>query len=164
VPSRRKTREFVLQVLFAAEATKQRPTDALRSLESHFRSDEERTIKLHRVILDYARELVTAVARDQEVIDGLISKISHNWKLHRLNGVDRNVLRMAVAEFVNFHEVPGPVILNEAIEIGKKYGADNSPSFINGILDRIQVLDPRPTSAAQLEDIITRLDESISTD
>ena len=154
----------MLQVLFAAEATKQSPTVALDSLESHFRADEERTLKLHRVVMDYARDLVRAVARDQAVIDQIISRVSRNWKLHRLNRVDRNVLRMAIAEIVNFPEVPGPVILNEAIEIGRKYGADNSPAFINGILDQIHLLDPRPTSTTQLQDIITKLDESTSTD
>ncbi len=164
MPSRRKTREFVLQVLFAAEATKQNPCDVLVQLESHFRSDEEQALKLHRVMKDYARDLVDAVARDRPVIDELISRVSRNWKLYRLNSVDRNVLRMAIAELVNFPEVPGPVILNEAIDIGRKYGADKSSSFINGILDRIHVLDPRPTNASHLLDIITRLDESNSTD
>ncbi|MDQ7782585.1 MAG: transcription antitermination factor NusB [Desulfomonilaceae bacterium] len=163
MPSRRKTREFVLQVLFAAEATKQNPCDVLLQLESHFRSDEEQALKLHRVMSEYARNLVSAVARDRLVIDKLISKVSHNWKLYRLNSVDRNVLRMAIAELVNFPEVPGPVILNEAIEIGRKYGADKSPSFINGVLDRIHVLEPRPTSAAHLHDLITKLDEPDST-
>ncbi|MFH1114553.1 MAG: transcription antitermination factor NusB [Pseudomonadota bacterium] len=163
MPSRRKTREFVLQVLFAAEAVKQDPRVILPQLESHFKSDEEHTVKLDRVLTDYARDLVSAVAKDQQVIDELISKVSHNWKLSRLNSVDRNVLRMAIAELVNFPEVPGPVILNEAIEIGRKYGADKSSSFINGILDRLHVLDPRPSSAAHLHDIITRLDESNST-
>lgn len=164
MPSRRKTREFVLQVLFAAEATKQNPRDVLLQLESHFKSDEDQTLKLHRVMGEYARELVGAVAKDRGVIDELISKVSHHWKLRRLNSVDRNVLRMAIAELVNFPEIPGPVILNEAIEIGKKYGADKSSSFINGILDRIQVLEPRPTSASHLLETITKLDESNSTD
>ncbi len=163
MPSRRKTREFVLQVLFAAEAVKRDPRDVLPQLESHFRSDEEQALKLHSVMGDYARELVSAVAKDRQVIDDLISKVSHNWKLYRLSSVDRNVLRMAIAELVNFPEVPGPVILDEAIEIGKKFGADKSSSFINGILDRLHVLDPRPTSASHLHDIITRLDESNST-
>lgn len=153
----------MLQVLFAAEAVKQDPRVVLPQLESHFKSDEEHTVKLDRVVTDYARDLVSAVAKDQQVIDELISKVSHNWKLYRLNSVDRNVLRMAIAELVNFPEVPGPVILNEAIEIGRKYGADKSSSFINGILDRLHVLDPRPSSAAHLHDIITRLDESNST-
>jgi len=154
----------VLQVLFAAEATKRNPRDVLLQLESHFRSDDDEALKLHRVIRGYALDLVSAVARDRVVIDDLISKVSHHWKLSRLNSVDRNVLRMAIAELVNFPEVPGPVILNEAIDIGRKYGADKSSSFINGILDRIQVLEPRPTSASHLLDIITRLDESNSTD
>jgi N utilization substance protein B len=154
----------VLQVLFAAEATKQNPSYVLMQLESHFRSDEEQALRLHRVIREYARDLVGAVAKDRPVIDELISKVSHNWKLYRLNSVDRNVLRMAIAELVNFPEVPGPVILNEAIEIGRKYGADKSSSFINGVLDRMHVLEPRPTSASHLLDIITKLDESNSTD
>lgn len=159
MPSRRKTREFVLQVLFAADAQNADPTEAFETLANHFSKDEEGVLKLYRVVNDYAIELVEAVSREREDIDALIAAISTNWKLRRMNQVDRNILRMAVAEMVTFPDVPSGVILNEAIDIGKKYGADNSAAFINGILDRINALGPRPTSARLLRESLTELDQ-----
>ena len=138
--------------------------ETLEFLETHFHGDDDEELKLHRVIRNFARELVAAVSRDQAIIDELISKLSHNWKLHRIDRVDRNVLRMAIAEITNFPEIPSRVILNEAIEIGKKYGAENSAAFINGILDRIHMLEPRPTSATELQKSLTELDQNTSTD
>ncbi|MBI5249320.1 MAG: transcription antitermination factor NusB [Desulfomonile tiedjei] len=164
MPSRRKTREFVLQVLFAADARQQDPLEALEFLESHFHGDDDEELKLHRVMKDFARQLVAAVSKDQAIIDGLISKLSHNWKLYRINRVDRNILRMAIAEMTSFPEIPGRVVLNEAIEIGKKYGAENSAAFINGILDRIHMLEPRPRSTEELQKSLTELDQNSSTD
>jgi transcription antitermination protein NusB len=158
VPSRRKTREFVLQVLFAADARNQDPGDALEYLESHFQHEQDEDLKMHRVVKEFAQALVVAVSENLEAIDKLIAHLSHNWKLSRINRVDRNILRMAIAEFTVFHEVPGKVILNEAIEIGKKYGAENSAAFINGILDRIHVLEKRPSSASQLQELLDALD------
>jgi len=163
VPSRRKTREFVLQVLFAADARNEDPLDVLDFLEKHFESDQEDGLQLGRVVKDFARALVEAVSRDKEVIDKLITRLSHNWKLYRINRVDRNILRMAIAEMIAYPETPGRVVLNEAIEIGKKYGAENSSAFINGILDRIHVLEPRPHSAQQLQEILTTLDQPDTT-
>lgn len=163
MPSRRKTREFVLQVLFAADARNQDPAEVWEFLEQHFESDPEEIIKMNRVVKDFARDLVLAVSRDLKVIDELITHLSHHWKLSRINRVDRNILRMAIAEITNFPEIPSRVILNEAVEIGKKYGAENSSAFINGILDRIHNLEPRPRSTAQLRKIITELDESVTT-
>ena len=164
MPSRRKTREFVLQVLFAADARKEDPAETLQFLESHFSSDPDQVLKMDRVMGDFARDLVRAVAKDREVIDKLIAKLSVNWKLYRMNGVDRNILRMAIAEMLNFSGTPDPVILNEAIDIGKKYGAENSAAFINGILDRIHRLKSRPVSRDQLYDTLMSLDESETTD
>jgi N utilization substance protein B len=164
VPSRRKTREFVLQVLFAADSRNEDPTETLQFLEGHFRSDPDQVLKLHRVMSDFARELVASVASQRQVIDALISKLSANWKLHRMNRVDRNILRMAIAEMLNFSGTPDQVILNEAIDIGKKYGAENSAAFINGILDRIHRLKSRPVSAEQFCDTVMSLDELETTD
>jgi len=163
VPSRRKTREFVLQILFAADALSQDPAEIFEFLQDHFGSEEDEDLKIHRVIMEYARELVTAVARDREAIDKLISQLSHHWKLYRINRVDRNVLRMAIAELTNFPETPGRVVLNEAIEIGKKYGAENSAAFINGILDRFHKLQGHPSSPLHLDEMLAALDVCDST-
>jgi N utilization substance protein B len=163
VPSRRKTREFVLQVLFAADTRRENPLDVLEFLEKHFESEQEDDLQMHRVLKDFSRDLIEAVSQNKEIIDQLITRLSHNWKLYRINRVDRNILRMAIAEMVTFPETPGRVILNEAIEIGKKYGAENSSAFINGILDRIHVLEPRPDSAEQLLEILMTLDQPSTT-
>ncbi|MDD3474243.1 MAG: transcription antitermination factor NusB [Syntrophaceae bacterium] len=162
MPSRRKTREFVLQVLFAADSRNQDPLEVLDFLEKHFDLEPEETIKMDRVVKDFARELVSAVARDKKVIDSIIAKFSTNWKLYRINRVDRNILRMAIAEMTTFPDSPGPVILNEAIEIGKKYGAENSGAFINGILDRVQSSGLRPLSAVKLRQFLDKLDEKVT--
>ena len=162
MPSRRKTREFVLQVLFAADARNQDPIDSLEFLQTHFTADQDQELKMHRVAQDFARVLVTVVSKEGPIIDEMISTISRNWKLSRINRVDRNILRMAIAEMIGFPETPGAVILDEAIEIGKKYGGENSASFINGILDRIQMLDKRPGTAVELRDMIVSLDQSAS--
>jgi N utilization substance protein B len=153
----------VLQVLFAADATETDPLAILSFFENHFADDQDQIVKLHRVMQDYARELVSAVSRDREIIDKIISKLSHNWKLYRINRVDRNILRMAIAEMTTFPDVPGPVVLNEAIEIGKKYGAENSASFINGILDTVKVLQTKPSSPAHLHELLAKLDQSGTT-
>jgi N utilization substance protein B len=163
VPSRRKTREFVLQVLFAADAQGKDPEEIFPLLEHHFASDEDETVGLHRVMTDFARDLVAAVSKDRETIDKVIRQLSHHWKLYRMSRVDRNILRMAIAEMTNFPEIPGRVTLNEAIDLGKKYGAEQSATFINGILDRIHALRSLPDPAVNIHDILARLDESTPT-
>jgi len=164
VPSRRKTREFVLQVLFAADARNQDPLEALAFLEDHFACHKDEDLQMHRIMGDFARDLIAAVAKDRQAIDRMIASLSTNWKIHRMTRVDRNVLRMAIAEMIHFSETPGKVILNEAIDIGKKYGAENSASFINGILDRIHALGARPSSAEEMQQILISLDQSAPTD
>jgi transcription antitermination protein NusB len=164
VPSRRKTREFVLQVLFAADARNEDPLETLAFLENHFSAEEEEDLKMHRVTKEFAHALVDAVSRDRAAIDDLITRLSQHWKLHRINRVDRNILRMAIAEMTNFSQTPGRVVLDEAIEIGKRYGAENSAAFINGILDRIHALLNRSPGTLDLKEMIAVLDESNSTD
>lgn len=86
---------------------------------------------------DFAESLVVGLLSKLTEIDELISSNSHNWKIHRMNSVDKNVLRMGVYELLYCKETPTKVIINEAIEIGKKFGTGESSSFINGILDKI---------------------------
>jgi transcription antitermination protein NusB len=152
----------VLQVLFAADAQHQDPVDTLKFLENHFDRDQEEDLQMHRVVKEFAWDLVDAVSRDGKAIDNLITKLSENWKLHRISRVDRNILRMAIAEMTNLSGTPGRVVLDEAIEIGKKYGAENSSAFINGILDRIHSLANRPDSVISLQEMTAALDESDS--
>ena len=82
--------------------------------------------------------LVLGVLEHCQEIDRLIEKYSENWRLVRMNIVDRTILRMAIFELLYCEEIPPKATLNEAIELGKRYGSEDSGSFINGILDRIQ--------------------------
>jgi N utilization substance protein B len=127
---RRRSREFALQVLYQLEITKQ---DALRTLaqfQEHFSEGVERD--------DFVERLVLGVSEHRKEIDRLIERYSENWRLDRMNTIDRNILRMAVFELLHCEDIPPKVTLNEAIDLGKRYGTDESGSFINGILDRIQ--------------------------
>jgi transcription antitermination factor NusB len=149
----------VLQVLFAADVQDRDPQDLLPVLEDHFSSEQEEAVKVYRVMKDFARDLVAAVSRDRISIDRVIRELSHHWKLYRMNKVDRSILRMAIAEMTSFPEIPGRVTLDEAVDLGKKYGTEHSAAFINGILDKIHELQRGHPPAQNLPEILARLDE-----
>ncbi len=159
MPSRRKTREFVLQTLFAADVQKDDPRNVLERLRSHYQGDEDPPLKLDRVMDEFAGRLVEAISENMAEIDTLISKLSHNWKIHRMSLVDRNVLRLAIGEMLHFSDIPMRVSLNEAIDLGKKYGAENSAAFINGVLDRLSDLRKSGEPTPAVSELLARLDE-----
>ncbi len=82
--------------------------------------------------------LVLGVLEHCEELDRLIEQYSENWRLDRINIIERNILRMALFELLYCEEIPPKVTMNEAIDLGKRYGSEDSGGFINGILDRIQ--------------------------
>jgi len=86
----------------------------------------------------YFRQLVLGVLANRDQLDGIIETVSSHWKVSRMGGVDRNILRLATFELVGMGDVPPAVAINEAIEISKKFGSDESGAFVNGILDSIQ--------------------------
>ena len=90
-----------------------------------------------RSIWNRARGIREGVCAHLSLIDALIARCSLHWKLNRMNSVDRNVLRVATYELAFSEEIPGRAILNEAIEIAKRYGSEDSGRFVNGILDRV---------------------------
>ena len=83
--------------------------------------------------------LVTGVLDTRPEIDAIIQRYATNWRLSRMSGVDRNVMRIAVYEMLNCSDIPPKVSINEAIDVGKKFGTDESGAFINGIMDRIRL-------------------------
>lgn len=85
--------------------------------------------------IDFAKTLVEGVIQHRDAIDVAISKHAHNWAMDRLSVVDRNVLRIAVFELLYLDDIPPAVTINEAIEIAKQFGDDESGGFVNGILD-----------------------------
>ena len=86
----------------------------------------------------FATELVIGVLRHREAIDSVLTKKLENYRLERLAAVDRNILRLAIYEILFREDVPNPVVINEAIEIAKRFASTDSSSFVNGLLDSIR--------------------------
>ncbi|KFE67020.1 transcription antitermination factor NusB [Hyalangium minutum] len=92
----------------------------------------------------FAQELVEGVRANQKEIDELIEKHSHNWRLDRMSRIDRNVLRLGVFELKYRPDIPKKVSINEAVELGKNFGTEESSAFVNGLLDRVAVSLGKP--------------------
>ena len=88
--------------------------------------------------VDFARQLVTGTVDHVEQIDEIIRRHAEHWRLDRMATVDRNLLRLAIYEFLYGKETPKTVVINEAIEIARRFSAQESPQFINGVLDSIK--------------------------
>lgn len=128
--TRRKSRELVLQMLFQADMGKQSADQVRRTFWSEHSSavDDVRGFAddLFRLAIDHAAE-----------IDTLIERHAEHWRMDRMAAVDRNLLRGAVAEFIGFPDTPRAVVINEALEIARKFSSPESVQFINGVLDSI---------------------------
>ena len=126
---RTRARERALQALYQIDVAAAGIDDALASFWKSFEPTE-------REVQDLAEQLVRGVARDRRKVDDLIEGVSTNWRLDRMAKVDRNVLRLAACELLE-GEAPLKVVINEAIELGKKYGSESTGAFVNGVLDKI---------------------------
>lgn len=127
--TRRKGRELALQALYQIEMTGDISAGAVDMFLNHF----EGTAKAK----EFARRLVSGVVSQRSEIDRRIEQSTENWKLARLAKVDLLILRLATYELVYCPDIPLNVSLNEAIEIAKRFGTDDSAAFINGVLDQI---------------------------
>lgn len=130
--NRRKSRELVLQMLFQSDMGKQ-SRDQVRASFWKERTDVEEDVR------GFADDLfgVATEEASAEKIDKLIEESASNWRLDRMAAVDRNLLRAAVAEMIGYPQTPQPIIINEAIEIARKYSNPESVNFINGVLDGV---------------------------
>lgn len=126
---RRRQRETALQVLFQAEVARTSGERAFeRTLELFGLNDED---------FAYARELVDGVLAQVDWLDGVISRVSHEWRLERMANVDRNIIRLALYEVFFRDDIPANVAVNEALELAKTFGTDDSRRFVNGILGKV---------------------------
>lgn len=141
---RRKGREMALEILYQVDLGGSEARAALARydpVERHATQVEESgepdpvDADDLRAAFDYARELVEGTLERREEIDELIVSQAENWRLERMPAVDRNVLRLAVYELLEEPEVPKVVVLDEAIELSKLYGSEQSGAFVNGLLD-----------------------------
>lgn len=134
MPSRRRSRERALQVLFNWDL---RGGDLWRAVDDFYEtlhSEEEEPKRLERD--QFMEELVRGTSARAEEINKLIVDHSANWRLERMPGVDRNVLRLAIFEMLT-GTLPSAVIIDEALELVRRYSGDESVSFVNGVLDAV---------------------------
>ncbi len=146
-PVRRRTRarELGLRFLYSVEM---RGDEALSELDAflahHIRGEEEETegnSDSDQVeVAHYARKLIEGVLNNLDSLNRWIEFIARNWRLERMAHLDRNILRLAMFELLHHPEVPFKVVINEAIDIAKRYSTAQSGSFVNGILDRARIL------------------------
>lgn len=127
--SRRKARELALQMLFQYDIAGNDPATIVRTFEE--------LQKAKQPIRDFAVRLLEGTVVNLERIDGMIVAQAENWRISRMAVVDRNIIRMSIYEFLHEPDTPKLVVIDEAIEIAKKFGTQKSSQFINGILDGI---------------------------
>ncbi len=155
--NRRRARETAMQALYYID---------FRNGEANHRlADFLESVPVAAKARDYFDTILSGVLNVRPQLDTLIERFSNNWRINRMSRVDRNVLRIALYEMLCRDDVPVKVIINEAVEIGKKYGGEESGSFINGILDSIrtdrekgtvatpQITDPDPNDFHQDETV-----------
>jgi N utilization substance protein B len=150
-PTRRRGREIALQILCSLDANPELDGDAALRLYFHHLApragdDDDRGPEPPGSEDDQAfiSALVGGTTRHREEIDALLRSVSRTWRVERMARVDRNLLRLATYELQHAPEIPARVILNEAIELAKRYGTAESPAFINGLLDSaLKALPPR---------------------
>jgi transcription antitermination factor NusB len=126
---RRRARELAIQVLFHMECNPGDPGESFDRVCGSFGPPKE--------VRAYSREVVAGVWENKAALDRLIRRASKNWRVERMSRVDRNILRIAIYEVVYREDVPPKVSIDEAVELGKRYGTEESGAFINGILDHI---------------------------
>ena len=127
---RRKAREHALQILFQLDIRQEKPSAVvLKRFWAEYEPDDE--------VKAFAEEIIKGTYKHRAEIDKLLHQCAKNWSLDRMAVVDRNVLRMAVYEILHRMDIPTSVTINEAIEIARKFGTDESGAFVNGILDSV---------------------------
>jgi len=127
--ARRKARELALQMLYQHEFSGNAPETIVSTFEDLQKSKPNTR--------EFAMRIFKGTVDNLPKIDEMIAQQAENWRLSRMAAVDRNIIRMSIYEFLNEHDTPKLVIIDEAIEIAKKFGTQKSSQFINGILDGI---------------------------
>jgi len=123
---RRKSREFALQMLYECDLGEQRPAQ----VEKYF----WKTARAAESTRKFANELFEGALEQAEANDKLVGKLSRNWRTERISAIDRNILRLAIYE-LRAETAPAKVVIDEAIELAKKFSSEEAPAFVNGVLD-----------------------------
>jgi len=132
---RRKARELALKALYEIDAAGHEAEDVITRLLAEENLSEENA--------SFARKLVTGVLQNRDQINENIKKYAPSWPLNQISLVDRNILRLAIFEILIDNSVPVRVAINEAVELAKTFGSDNSSKFVNGVLGSVSALVSR---------------------
>jgi N utilization substance protein B len=130
--ARRTGRAYALQLLYARDGD---PATDLSGPVTSWASEFE--LEIEPSAQTFARDLLAAAVERAGEIDDLIASASKNWRIDRMSRVDRNILRLGACELIAFRDVPVKVVINEAVELAKRFGTAESSAFVNGVLDRI---------------------------
>ncbi len=130
--TRRTGRSYALQLLYARDG------DSSQNLSAAAVNwADEFELEIDEQAQTFARNLVASAVERASEIDELIASASKNWRIDRMSRVDRNILRLGACELIAFPDVPVKVVINEAVELAKRFGTAESSAFVNGVLDRI---------------------------
>lgn len=130
--ARRKARTLAFQALYEIDATRHKPEEAVSYLLADARISEDN--------IKFAQELVNGVVKNKEKIDENIQRFAPAWPIEQISMVDKNILRLAIFEILIDNKVPLKVAINEAVELAKAFGSDNSARFVNGVLGAVSSL------------------------
>lgn len=130
--ARHKAREVALQVLYEIDSVSHNPEGSLNNILSRSDVSEE--------VARFSRELVDGVIKNRERLDRNIKDFAPAWPLDQISLIDRNILRLAIFEILHDNKIPVKVAINEAVELAKAYGSDNSSRFVNGVLGSVSNL------------------------
>lgn len=127
---------MAMQMLYQADMGKQQPLEVRRVFWKS-REDDDGKQTVETGTREFAEDLFRVATDRSDEVDALIDKHAQNWRIARMAAVDRNLLRMAVAEMLGFKSTPHPIVINEALEIARRYAAPESITFLNGVLDAV---------------------------
>jgi N utilization substance protein B len=128
--SRRKSREFAMQMLYQWEICGYTPAQVEATFFANNRADAD--------VEGFARDLFEGAVNDIDRLDRLVREQADNWRLERMAAVDRNILRVALYELLHHPETPTAAVINEALEIARRFSGEGSVEFVNGVLDGIR--------------------------
>lgn len=142
---RRRAREYALQILFQMEFETGGADEVLRMFWDREESPPP-------AVREYAEWLVRTVLEKKSAVDGFLQEASDNWRLSRMAVVDRNILRIAACELLNVPDLVPAIVINEAIEIARKYSGDQAAVFVNGVLDAVRKTLGSPDASAPIKE------------
>lgn len=136
---RRRARELALQFLYQYDALYS-PSQDSQGLEEQLSFFlDSNGVRAQGETMDFCTALVMGTCKNLSHIDEIIGRFSEHWRLSRMSNIDRNIMRLSVYELMYLSNIPPAVTINEAVELGKRYGTEESGAFINGILDKIRI-------------------------